>query len=91
MTEPLPEPQTARRRLLLALGVTAVAVPILLFDNFRDGEDGDDTVTTLRVVAPSIAPDDRPETGPPKGISVVTSSTTSSTEPITITTTTVVG
>ena len=91
MTEPPLEPGSARRRLLLALGVTAVAVPILLFDNFRDGDGEDDTITTLRVVAPSMAPDDRPETGPPKGISVVTSSTTSSTEPITITTTTVVG
>jgi hypothetical protein len=76
-----------RRRLLIAVGVTAIAAPILVIDNLPDADDAT-TTTTLGVVAPSIAPDDRPETGPPKGISVVTSSTTSSTQPIVITTTT---
>lgn len=77
-----------RRRLLIALGVTAVAAPLLVIDNLP-GDGADTTTTTLGIVAPSVAPDDRPETGPAKGISVVTSSTTSSTEPIVITTTTV--
>ena len=91
MTEPELAPNPARRRLLVALAVPAVAIPVLAFENFSDDEDDGGPPTTLRVVAPSLAPDDRPETGPAKGVSVVTSSTTSSTEPITITTTTLVG
>jgi hypothetical protein len=89
VAEPEAPVHRERRRLWIALAVTAVAAPLLVLDNLPADAEDDETVTTLRVVAPSQAPDDRPETGPPKGVSVVTSSTTSSTEPIVITTTTV--
>lgn len=89
MVEPIvPVPQNGRRRLWIALAVTAVAVPLLVIDNLPGGTDVADTSTTLRSVSPVMAPLDRPATGPVKGASVVTSSTTSSTVPITVTTTT---
>jgi hypothetical protein len=89
--EPAVEPErNMRRRLLVALAVTAAAVPILLLDNLPSGSGGGESRTT-RVVAPASIPADRPTSGPQKGISVVTSSTTSSTLPITITTTTLPG
>ncbi len=91
MAEPIvPVPHHGRRRLWIALAVTAAAVPLLVIDNLPGRTDTADTPTTVRVVAPVIAPIDRPATGPTKGVSVVTSSTTSSTLPITITTTTLV-
>ena len=88
MAEPEVPVHRERRRLWVALAVTAVAAPFLVLDNLPADAGDDEPVTTLGVVAPSLAPDDRPETGPPKGLSVVNSSTTSSTEPIVITTTT---
>ena len=91
MAEPEVPVHRERRRLWVALAVTAVAVPLLVLDNLPSDADDDEPVTTARVVTASLAPDDRPETGPPKGLSVVTSSTTSSTEPIVITTTTAPG
>ncbi len=88
MTEPEVPVRHVRRRLWIALAVTAAAVPLLVLDNLpNDAHDGK-TVTTRRVVAPISVPTDRPVTGPVKGVSVVTSSTTSSTQPIVITTTT---
>ena len=87
MSEPTLGPDHAgRRRLLIALAVTLVAVPLLVLDNLPDDDGGGSTTTSLGVVAPSEIPDERPETGPAKGISVVTSSTTSSTVPLTTTT-----
>lgn len=87
MTEPIvPEPHKSRMGLWVALGVTAVAIPLLILDNLPD--DDDVTVPPVTVVSPVSTPTDRPEIGPPKGVSVVTSSTTSSTLPITTTTTT---
>ena len=89
MTEPEVVPVAPqRRRLWIALAVTAVAVPLLVLDNLPADADGDETITTRRVVAPVSVPPERPESGPAKGVSVVTSSTTSSTLPIIITTTT---
>lgn len=80
-----------RRRLWVAVAATMVAVPVLLLDNLTaDGEDDPvgTTSTDDRAGVTVVVPLDRPETGPAKGISVVTSSTTSSTVPITVTTTT---
>lgn len=92
MVEPIvPAPPDGRRRLWIALAVTAVAVPVLVYDNLPGDDASGDTPTTVRVVAPVIVPLDRPATGPVKGVSVVTSSTTSSTLPITTTTTTIAG
>lgn len=89
MVEPIvPVPDDGRRRLWIALGVTALAVPLLVLDNLPGRSGPAEPVTTLRAVAPMAVPLDRPATGPTKGVSVVTSSTTSSTLPITITTTT---
>ena len=85
--EPAPLP---RRRIWIAVAATLLAVPVLLLDT-RRGDDGDDepagasSGSVAAVVPMSL---DRPETGPPKGISVVTTSTTSSTVPLTTTTTT---
>lgn len=87
MTEPEVAVHHGPRRLWIALAVTAVAVPLLVLDNLDSGPSRDETTTT-RVVTPVSVPEDRPESGPVKGISVVTSSTTSSTQPIVITTTT---
>ena len=87
MTEPLVPVHQGPRRLWIALAVTAVAVPLLVLDNLDTGTSRDEPTTT-RVVAPASIPENRPATGPMKGISVVTSSTTSSTLPIIITTTT---
>lgn len=87
MTEPEVPAHHAPRRLWIALAVTAVAIPLLVLDNL-DSDPSPDETTTTRVVTPASVPDQRPETGPAKGISVVTSSTTSSTQPIVITTTT---
>jgi hypothetical protein len=90
VTEPDVAPdRPERRRLWIALAVTLVAVPLLVLDNLPDDDDGDETTTSLGVVAPSEVSDERPESGPAKGISVVTSSTTSSTVPLTTTTTAV--
>jgi hypothetical protein len=79
-----------RRRLWVAVAATLVAAPLLLIDNLTaDAEDGDGTTpATSRTVATVVVPLDRPETGPAKGISVVTTSTTSSTVPITVAVTT---
>jgi hypothetical protein len=79
-----------RRRLWVAVAATLVAAPLLLLDNLTaDAEDGDGTTPiTSRAVATVVVPLDRPETGPAKGISVVTTSTTSSTVPITVAVTT---
>lgn len=80
----------SRRRLWVAVAATMVAVPLLLLDNLTadaDDEPAGTTSVTARVVT-AVAPRDRPESGPAKGISVVTSSTTSSTVPITALTTT---
>jgi hypothetical protein len=93
-TDTVPDPyaQRDRRRrgLWIALAVTAVAVPVLVIDNLPGDEDEPDPLTEVRVITPvSDIPADRAETGPSKGVSVVTSSTTSSTLPITTTTTTI--
>lgn len=91
MVEPIvPAPPDGRRRIWIALGVTALALPLLVLDNLSDDSEPAEPPTTVRAVAPMRVPLDRPETGPVKGVSVVTSSTTSSTVPITITTTTAV-
>ena len=90
MTEPEVPVHHVRRRLWIALAVTAAAIPLLVLDNLPADANGDETTTT-RVVAPASIPADRPESGPTKGISVVSSSTTSSTQPIVITTTTLPG
>ncbi len=81
-----------RRRLWVAVAATAVALPLLLLDNLTaDPDEGPARTTSVTArVATAAAPRDRPETGPAKGISVVTSSTTSSTVPITALTTTTV-
>ncbi len=81
--------QPRRRGVLVALVATAIAVPLLLLDLQTD-DGGETSPVTTRAVSTVVVPLDRPETGPPKGISVVTSSTTSSTTPITTTTTTLV-
>ncbi len=88
MTEPEVPVRHARRRLWIALAVTAAAIPLLVLDNLPADAHRDKTVTTGRVVAPISVPEDRPVSGPMKGVSVVTSSTTSSTQPIVVTTTT---
>lgn len=80
-----------RRRLWVAVAATMVAVPLLLLDNLTADADDEPTGTNssgTRAVVTVVVPLDRPETGPAKGISVVTSSTTSSTVPITAATTT---
>ena len=79
-----------RRRLWVAVAATMVAVPLLVLDNLTaDAGDGPDRGTpTTGAVLTVVVPHDRPETGPAKGISVVTSSTTSSTVPLTLATTT---
>ena len=80
-----------RRRLWVAVAATMVALPLLLHDNLTadaDDEPEGTTAVTGRAVITVVVPLDRPETGPAKGISVVTSSTTSSTVPITAATTT---
>ncbi|WP_436793175.1 hypothetical protein [Actinospongicola halichondriae] len=91
-TDMVPDPyaQRARRRrgLWIALAVTAVAVPVLVIDNLPGSDPEPDPLTEVRIVTPSDVPRDRAESGPRKGVSVVTSSTTSSTLPITTTTTT---
>lgn len=91
MTEPIvPEPpKRSRIGLWVALGITVVAVPLLFLDNLG-GDDGGGAVNVPKVtiVSPVSPQENRPESGPPKGVSVVTSSTTSSTLPITTTTTT---
>ena len=81
--------EPGRRRLWIALAVTLVAVPLLVLDNLPDDDADGASTTSLGVVAPSEAPDERAPAGPAKGISVVTSSTTSSTVPLTTTTTAV--
>lgn len=88
MEDEVPAPPS-RRRLWVAVAATLVAVPLLLLDNLTGGDGAEDApATTSRSVATVVVPLDRPETGPPKGVSVVTSSTTSSTVPITAATTT---
>jgi hypothetical protein len=76
----------SRRRMWVAIAATCVAVPLLLFDNLST--DDDSPARPVATVATIVVPLDRPETGPVKGVSVVTSSTTSSTVPITANTTT---
>lgn len=93
-TDAVPDPYAPRHRrrwgLWLALAVTVVAVPLVVIDNLPGDEGEADPLNEVRVVTPVEAvPSDRPETGPAKGVSVVTSSTTSSTLPITTTTTTI--
>lgn len=87
---PDPYAKRARRRrgLWIALAITVVAVPVLVMDNLPGDEPAPDPLNEVRIVTPVDVPRDRAETGPLKGISVVTSSTTSSTLPITTTTTT---
>ena len=80
--------QPRRRGVLFALVATALALPLLLLD-IRSDDSGDSSPVTTRGLSTVVVPLDRPETGPPKGISVVTAPTTSSTEPITTTTTTI--
>ena len=88
MEDDVPAPPT-RRSLWVAVAATCVAVPLLLFDNLSaDGDDGDRSTRPVATIATVVVPLDRPDTGPVKGISVVTSSTTSSTVPITVNTTT---
>ena len=90
MTEPIvPEPaRRSRLGLWVALGITLVAVPLLLLDNLGGNDGGGVDVPRVTIVSPVSPPENRAESGPPKGVSVVTSSTTSSTLPITTTTTT---
>ena len=88
----VPDPYAPRHRrrwpLWLALAVTAVAVPLVVLDNLPGDDSETDPLNEVRVVTPADSvPTDRPESGPAKGVSVVTSSTTSSTLPITTTTT----
>ena len=88
MEDDVPAPPD-RRRLWVAVAATCVAVPLLLLDNLRDEpDDAEAPPGATRAVSTVVVPLDRPETGPSKGISVVTSSTTSSTVPITAATTT---
>lgn len=89
MTEPIvPDPpRRPRMGLWVAIGVTLVAVPLLLLDLGGD-DGGGPRVPPVTVIVPVEVPANRAESGPPKGVSVVTSSTTSSTLPITTTTTT---
>lgn len=87
MEDEVPAPPI-RWRLWVAVAATLVAVPLLLLDN-RSGDDDDvPTPTVVRSLATAAVPAGRPETGPAKGISVVTTTTTSSTVPITAATTT---
>lgn len=88
MEDGVPAPPR-RWRLRVAVGATLVAVPLLLLDNLAE-DDGDEAPPTevSRPLDPVVVPPDRPETGPAKGISVVTTSTTASTVPITAATTT---
>jgi hypothetical protein len=78
-----------RWRLRVAIAATLVAVPLLLLDNLTE-DDGDGAPPTElpRPLDTVAVPLDRPQTGPAKGISVVTTSTTASTVPITAATTT---
>lgn len=90
MEDDQPEPPD-RRRMWVAVAATIVAVPLLLLDNLTADADDEPTGTNSsgkRAASTVVVPLDRPETGPAKGISVVTSSTTSSTVPITVATTT---
>lgn len=89
MEDDVPAPPD-RRRLWVAVAATLVAAPLLLLDNLTAdaGDDGAKTPTTVRALNTVVVPLDRPETGPAKGISVVTTSTTFSTVPITAATTT---
>ena len=64
MTEPEVPVHHARRRLLVALAVTAVAVPLLVLDNLPADANGDETTTSLGVVIASVAPADRPRPVP---------------------------
>lgn len=94
-TDGVPDPYAPRHRrrwgLWLALAVTVVAVPLIVLDNLPGDDDDVDPLKQVQVVTPvDVVPSDRPETGPAKGVSVVTSSTTSSTLPITTTTTTTI-
>ncbi len=89
MEDVIPAPP-GRRRLWVAVAATMVAVPLLVLDNLTAdaGDESDGVPSTTRAVVTVVVPHDRPETGPAKGVSVVTSSTTSSTVPITLATTT---
>lgn len=89
MEDETPAPP-GRRRLWVAVAATMVAVPLLVLDNLTadPGDASGTTASTSGAVATVVVPHDRPETGPVKGISVVTSSTTSSTVPLTLATTT---
>lgn len=89
MEDEIPAPRD-RRRLWVAVAATMVAVPLLVLDNLTSdvGDASHRTKPTTRPVATVVVPHDRPQTGPVKGISVVTSSTTSSTVPLTLATTT---
>ena len=87
MEDDVPAPPS-RRRLWVAVAATLVAVPLLLLDNLTADAGDDAPPATVRTVPTVVVPLDRPETGPAKGVSVVTSSTTSSTVPITAATTT---
>lgn len=89
MEDEIPAPPD-RRRLWVAVVATMVAAPLLVLDNLT-ADPGDASGTeapATRPVATVVVPHDRPETGPVKGISVVTPSTTSSTVPLTLATTT---
>jgi len=78
-----------RRRLWVAVAATVLALPLLLLDNLgADAGEDDPPGPVARPLQTVAVPLDRPETGPAKGISVVTTSTTSSTVPITAATTT---
>lgn len=82
------QPPVRRWKVWLALGVTAVAIPVVVIDNLPEDDPEQRPLGGIRVVTPASVPTDRAETGPAKGVSVVTSSTTSSTLPLTTTTTT---
>lgn len=87
--EPAGPVHRPRRRLWIAVAVTAAAVPLLVLDNRSDDDEPTSTIPTMGMTSGApLVDNDRPETGPPKGVSVVTSSTTSSTTPITTTITT---
>lgn len=87
MEDEVPAPPT-RWRVWVAVAATLVAVPLLLLDDRADDADEAPPPTVARTLATAVVPADRPETGPAKGISVVTTTTTSSTVPITAATTT---
>lgn len=90
MTEPIvPDPpRRPRIGLWVAIGVTVLAVPLLLLDLGGDDDDRGPRIPPVTVIMPVDPPQGRAESGPAKRVSVVTSSTTSSTLPITTTTTT---